>query len=115
MSQAKSINYYKELIDLKDLEGMEVHFQRLLNVSIESVSDLENWIEEEKNLRFEIEEALTGHLVDFYRNTDDPDIKSTYLHDQQVIQPLMMKYEAKLNEKCCESPFSVNWMKSDTA
>ncbi|WP_339176066.1 hypothetical protein MKY51_06700 [Solibacillus sp. FSL R5-0691] len=96
MSQAKSINYYKQLIDLKKVEQIEAQFQRLLDVSIDSITDLENWIEEEKALRFEIEEALTGHLVDFYRNTEDPDIKSTYLHDQQVIQPLMMKYEAKL-------------------
>ena len=105
MSQTISINYYKELIDLKDVEGVEAQFQRLLDVSIESISDLENWIEDEKNLRFEIDEAMTGHHVDFYRNTEDPDIKSTYLHDQQVIQPLLMKYEAKLNDKCCESPY----------
>src|SRR5690606_8002467 len=105
MSQAKSVNYYKELIDLKDVEGIEARFHQLYNISIESITDLEHWIEEEKKLRFEIEEALTGHLVDFYRNTEDPEIKSTYLHDQQVIQPLLMKYEAKLNEKCCESPY----------
>ncbi|MBM7667019.1 M3 family oligoendopeptidase [Solibacillus kalamii] len=105
MSQTKSINYYKELIDLKDIEGIEAQFQRLLDVSIESIHDLENWIEDEKNIRFEIEEALTGHLVDFYRNTEDPHIKSTYLQDQQVIQPLLMTYEAKLNDKCCESPY----------
>lgn len=48
MSQAKSINYYKELIDLKDVEGIEAQFQRLLDVSIESIQDLENWIEDEK-------------------------------------------------------------------
>lgn len=105
MSQAKSLKYYKELIDLKDVEGIEAQFQRLLDISIDSVSDLEKWIEDEKNLRFKIEESLTGHQIDFYRNTEDPDIKSAYLHDQQVILPLVMKYEARLNDKCCESPY----------
>ena len=51
MSQAKSVNYYKELINLKDVEGIEAQFQRLFNVSIESITDLENWIEDEKNIR----------------------------------------------------------------
>ncbi|MFS0824598.1 M3 family oligoendopeptidase [Bacillus sp. 1P02SD] len=97
--------YYKELIDLQDVEALETQIQSLLNVPIESVSDLEQWLKEEKNFMIKISEAMTGHQVDFYRNTEDAEIKSTYLHDQQVIQPLLMKYEAKLNEKFCESPY----------
>ncbi|MFD1176487.1 M3 family oligoendopeptidase [Paenibacillus puldeungensis] len=97
--------YYKELIDLQDVQGVEAQIQGLLEVKIESVSELEKWLKDEKDLMMKIAEALTGHQVDFYRNTEDPDIKSTYLHDQQTIQPLLMKYEALLNEKCCESPF----------
>lgn len=102
MSQKK---YYQELIDLQDVKGLEDQIQSLLNVPIESVSDLENWLNEEKNLMIKIYEAMTGHEVDFYRNTEDPQIKSTYLHDQQVVLPLLMKYEAKLNEKLCNSPY----------
>ncbi|WP_442600001.1 M3 family oligoendopeptidase [Neobacillus sp. D3-1R] len=105
MTQDLSHQYYKELIDLKDVEGIEAQIQSLLNVQIDSVSDLEKWFIDEKNLMIKINEAMTGHQVDFYRNTEDADIKATYLHDQQVIQPLLMKYEAKLNEKCCESPY----------
>lgn len=98
--------YYQELMDLKDVKALESQLQNLLDVEIHSVSDLEKWIEEEKNLMIKIEEAMTGHLVDFYRNTEDGEIKATYLHDQQVIQPLLLKYEAKLNEKFCECPFT---------
>ncbi|MGG0719036.1 M3 family oligoendopeptidase [Robertmurraya massiliosenegalensis] len=105
MAQQLSHNYYKELIDLQDVDGLEAQIQRLLDVPIESVSDLENWLKDEKNVMIQIEEAMTGHQVDFLRNTEDAEIKSTYLHDQQVVQPLLMKYEAKLNEKCCNSPF----------
>ncbi|MGB2871757.1 hypothetical protein [Psychrobacillus psychrotolerans] len=96
MSQNISPNYYKELIDLQDVEGVEAQFKSLLAVPIESISDLEKWLEDEKDLLFIIDEAMTGHQVDFYRNTEDADIKSTYLHDQQAIQPLLMKYVAKL-------------------
>lgn len=105
MTQNLGHKYYKELIDLQDVEGVEAQIRSLLDVPIESVSDLENWFKDEKSLMIKIEEAITGHLVDFYRNTEDEDIKSTFLHDQQVIQPLLLKYEAKLNEKCCKSPY----------
>lgn len=105
MAQDLSHHYYKELIDLQDIDGVEAQIRSLLDVPIESVSDLEKWLKDEKDLMIKITEAMTGHQVDFYRNTEDALIKSTYLHDQQVIQPLLMKYEAKLNEKCCESPY----------
>jgi oligoendopeptidase F len=105
MTNDKRENYYKELIDLQDADGVEAQFQSLLEIPVESDTELENWLKAEKDLMVKISEAMTGHQVDFYRNTEDADIKSTYLHDQQVIQPLLMKYEAKLNEKCCESPY----------
>ena len=105
MTQDIGHNYYKELIDLQDVEGVEVQFRSLLEVPIESISDLEKWLKDEKDLMIKIREAMTGHQIDFYRYTEDADIKSTFLHDQQVIQPLLMKYEAKLNEKFCDSPF----------
>jgi oligoendopeptidase F len=97
--------YYKELIDLQDVDGVEAQIQSLLDAPIESVTDLEQWLKGEMDLTIKIAEAMTGHQVDFYRNTEDAKIKSTYLHDQQVIQPLLMKYEAKLNEKLCDSPY----------
>ncbi|WP_316570690.1 M3 family oligoendopeptidase [Neobacillus sp. YIM B06451] len=105
MTQDIGHKYYKELINLQDAEGVEAQFRSLLEVPIESISDLEKWLKDEKDLIMKITEAMTGHQVDFYRNTEDADIKSTYLHDQQVIQPILMKYEAKMNEKCCESPY----------
>ncbi|WP_453991512.1 M3 family oligoendopeptidase [Bacillus nitroreducens] len=105
MTQEIRHTYYKELIDLKDVKEVEAQIQGLLEVPIESTSDLEKWVQSEKDLMVKITEAMTGHQVDFYRNTEDADIKSTYLHDQQVIQPLLMKYEAKLNEKFCGSPY----------
>ncbi|CAG9610586.1 M3 family oligoendopeptidase [Pseudoneobacillus rhizosphaerae] len=105
MTQDISQNYYKELIDLQDVEGVEAQIRSLLDVPIESISDLELWLKEEKDLMIKINEAMTGHHLDFYRNTEDALAKSTYLHDQQAIQPLLMKYEAKLNEKCCASPY----------
>lgn len=105
MTENLKSNYYKVLIDLQDVNGLEAQIQSLLDVPIESVSDLEKWLKDEKDLMIKIEEAATGHQVDFLRNTEDAEIKSIYLHDQQVILPLLMKYEAKLNEKLCDSPY----------
>jgi oligoendopeptidase F len=105
MSKELGHKYYIELIDLQDVEGVEAQFQSLLDVPIESVSDLEEWLKDEKELNIKMVEVLTGHEVDFYRNTEDEGIKSTFFHDQQVILPLLMKYEGKLNEKFCGSPY----------
>lgn len=105
MTQDMRHNYYKELVDLKDVDGVERQIRSLLDVPIESVSDLEKWLKDEKDLMMKIYEAIIGHQIDFYRNTDDENIKSIFLHDQQVIQPLLMKYEANLNEKYCKSPY----------
>ena len=105
MDQDTSNKYYKELIDLKDVQEVETQIQHLLEVPIESISELEKWLKAEKDLTMRISEAMIGHQVDFYQNTEDADLESIYLHDQQVIQPLLMKYEAKLNEKLCKSPY----------
>ena len=105
MSQDISHQYYKELIDLQDVEEVEAQLQSLLDVPIESVTDLENWLKDEKDITIKLSEAIIGHQIDFYRNTEDADIKSIFVHDQQVIHPLLMKYEAKLNEKFCNSPY----------
>jgi oligoendopeptidase F len=105
MTHNISHNYYKELIDLQNVDGVEAEIRSLLDVPIESISDLEKWLKDEKDLTIKIQEAMTGHEVDFYRNTENADIKSIYLHDQQVIQPILMNYEAKLNEKFCTLPF----------
>ena len=100
-----SQKYYKELFNLKNVEEIEAQIRSLLDIPIESVADLEKWLVEEKDRLNKIKEAMTGHQIDFYRNTADETIKSIFLHDQQVIEPLLMKYEAKLNEKCCGSPY----------
>lgn len=105
MTKELSHSYYRELIDLQDVKEVEAQIQSLLDIPITSVTDLEKWLKEERKFMIKIEEAMTGHQVDFYRNTEDESIKSIYLHDQQVVQPLLMKYEAKLNEKLCESPY----------
>jgi oligoendopeptidase F len=44
MTQEISQPYYKELIDLQDVAGLEAQIRSLLEVPIESVSDLENWL-----------------------------------------------------------------------
>ncbi|WHT47333.1 hypothetical protein QNH10_14125 [Sporosarcina thermotolerans] len=61
MSKELSQKYYKELVDLENVEGVESQFLGLLDVQIESVSDLEKWLEDEKELMFKINEAITGH------------------------------------------------------
>ncbi|MEB6548432.1 hypothetical protein MXL46_04815 [Heyndrickxia sporothermodurans] len=68
MKQEIGQSYYKELIDLQDVEGVEAQIRSLLEIPIESISDLEMWLKSEKDLMNKITEAMTGHQVDFYRD-----------------------------------------------
>lgn len=101
-----STSYYQRAIDLADVSEVEAELQALLNRTIESVADLEKWLQDELRLGQRLEEVLVGHMVDFYRETTSEEKKQTYLHDQAAIQPLLLKYQAELDRKFTESPFT---------
>lgn len=100
-----STTYYQQKIDLSDVSAVEGELQSLLQAPIHSVADLENWLKAELNLAGRISEVFDGHMVDFYRETDNEEKKEIHIHDQSVIQPLLLKYQEEFDRKFCESPF----------
>ncbi|CAM3685853.1 M3 family oligoendopeptidase [Alicyclobacillus pomorum] len=100
-----STSYYQRGIDVTDAASVEAELQSLLKTPIHSVGDLEQWLKAELDLGNRLGEVLMGHTIDFYRDTENEEKKATYLHDQSVIQPLLMKYQAEIDRKFCESPF----------
>lgn len=102
----QSTNYYSDAIDLNDIEALENNLQLLLDQKITSVKDLEAWLTNEGKLLSEIIEAMNGHGMDFYRDTANAEKRDIYLHDQTFVQPLLRRYQAALDKKFCECPFT---------
>lgn len=106
MSELSLKKFYSDAINLKDVEALEVCLLDLLHVEIKSISDLEQWIADERRLRDEMNEAITGHRIDFFRDNSNSGKRDLYLHDQTIVQPLLTKYQAKFDEKFCNCPFT---------
>lgn len=101
-----SATFYSDAINLKDVEALGARLQALLQLEVTSVADLEEWLVEERKLRDEIGEAMSGHRIDFYRDTANANKRDIYLHDQTTVQPILTKYQAEFDKKFCDCPFT---------
>jgi len=97
--------FYQEILDFQNLEAIEEFFKELVEEEITSVEQLEDWLIRQSDLFDAIEEGLTGHYIDFQSQSDSESAKQVFEHDQQVIEPLVKRYEALLDEKFLSSPF----------
>ncbi|WEG15031.1 M3 family oligoendopeptidase [Pullulanibacillus sp. KACC 23026] len=93
------------MIDFSQTERVESALRTILETEIHSVEELEVWLIERSRIFEEIEEALSGHYIDFQCHNHDPLAKQAFEHDQEEIQPLLKKYEALFDEKFAQSPY----------
>ncbi len=100
-----SNNYYVKAIDVEDLEGLVAKLKDLIDQNIQSVQELETWLNQEQTLFHQINEVLIGHEVDFLRETENTEKKALYRYDQSKVQPLLVKYQGELDQKFCALPF----------
>jgi oligoendopeptidase F len=105
MSEVLNDKYYLDDNDLNDVEALEDRLKELINRKIQSVADLEAWLDAERILNSEIQEAMIGHQIDFYRDTENTQKRDIHMRDQKVVQPLLLKYEAEFNKKSLDCPF----------
>jgi oligoendopeptidase F len=105
LSDLPAFKYYADDVNLNDVEALEDRLKDLLNREIQSVADLEAWLDAEHILNSEIQEAMVGHEIDFYRDTENIQKRDIHMHDQKVVQPLLLKYVAELNKKFFDCPF----------
>ncbi|PKJ54161.1 M3 family oligoendopeptidase [Bacillus sp. SN10] len=85
---------------------LESELQSLLERNITSVSELESWLLEELRVNAEIEEEITNSLIAMYRDTNDSEIRDLHMYNQNTIQPLLKRYNAKFDQKFRDCPFS---------
>lgn len=100
------MGYYADAANLNDISELESRLRALLQAEITSLESLEAWLADERTLRDEITEVMTGHRIDFYRDTTNARLRDVYLHDQSVVQPLVTQYQAALDRKFCDCPFT---------
>ncbi|WP_139488284.1 M3 family oligoendopeptidase [Brevibacillus dissolubilis] len=98
-------NFYIETFSLADPQELEQRLQKLVKQELTSAQDLEQWLREKNELFNHVQEILNGHYADFQCRTDDETAQRNFEHDQEVILPLLTKYEAELNEKFEKSPY----------
>ncbi|MGN7287329.1 MULTISPECIES: M3 family oligoendopeptidase [Shouchella] len=96
--------FYQEQLDFSDTKSIEQAFTKLLAVSLDTREGLERFMEEESVLLDQLEEAITGHYIDFNCHNGSEEAKRAFEYDQQVIEPLMKRYEAKLDEAFLAAP-----------
>ncbi|WP_038813249.1 M3 family oligoendopeptidase [Bacillus anthracis] len=85
---------------------LESKLQSLLERNITSVLELENWLFDELRVNAEIEEKITSSLIATYRDTDNRNMRDLHMYNQNTIQPLLKRYNAKFDQKFIECPFS---------
>ncbi|MCE7793654.1 M3 family oligoendopeptidase [Salipaludibacillus sp. CUR1] len=96
--------FYEEKLDFQDVESIESSFQQLLNEKADSAEAMEDWLKRQSFLFDALEEGLTGHYIDFQCHSNSEKAKQAFEHDQQVIEPLVKRYEALLDEKILSQP-----------
>ncbi|WAH42739.1 M3 family oligoendopeptidase [Alicyclobacillus fastidiosus] len=99
-------DYYAQAIDLSDAATVEAQLQALVQEKLDSVDALEAWLKRELEFSLKVREVLSGHTIDFYRDTGSEKKKQIHMYDQTVIQPLLLKYGAQLDKKFCECPYT---------
>lgn len=88
------------------LNDLESKLQSLLERNITSVSELESWLLDELRVTAEMEEEITSSLIATYRDTNDRNKRNLHMYNQNTIQPLLKRYNAKFDQKFRKSPFS---------
>ncbi|ALQ68417.1 M3 family oligoendopeptidase [Bacillus thuringiensis] len=85
---------------------LESKLQSLLERNNTSVSELESWLSEELRVTAEVEEEITNSLISMYRDTNDSNIRDLHMYNENTIQPLLKRYNAKFDQKFRECQFS---------
>ncbi|WP_144558311.1 M3 family oligoendopeptidase [Shouchella miscanthi] len=90
--------FYKEPFSLEETDKLEARYNELLNIPLDSVEQVEVFLQKESDLSDELEEMMTGHYVEFNSYNDSKEAKRVFEHDQQVVLPIVKKYSALLDD-----------------
>lgn len=92
---------------------LQPYFNQLLNQPINSVHELEVWLQHRSELEAFLSEELAWRYVRMTCNTTDKDLEQAYLYFVTEIEPNIAPYTDKLNRRLVECSF-VNDLDYDT-
>lgn len=88
----------KEKVSFENVVALEERFKDMLNKKIKRVKDLEDWLIQESRIYDEIKEISDRNYIDFQCHNDDEDIKSRFIYQQEIVMPIVKKYQALLDK-----------------
>ncbi|MFN5024856.1 MAG: M3 family oligoendopeptidase [Bacteroidota bacterium] len=97
--------YLPEKIKITAWETIEPYFNQLLDRSINSKTELENWLKDRSELEAFVSEDLAWRYVRMTCNTENKELEQAYLFFVTEIEPRISPLTDKLNRKLVECPF----------
>ncbi|MEN1936200.1 M3 family oligoendopeptidase [Paenibacillus sp. 102] len=92
-------------INISNIDELIKKLDVLLDVSISSSQELENWLIQQSQTLNSINEQLMKHYIAFQRNTNDIEAKNTVDFNQKHVQPILKRYKNLLDQKYYDSPY----------
>ncbi|HEK9102583.1 TPA: M3 family oligoendopeptidase [Bacillus pseudomycoides] len=92
-------------INISNIDELIKKLDVLLDISISSSQELENWLIQQSQTLNSINEQLMKHYIAFQRNTNDIEAKNTVDFNQKYVQPILKRYKNLLDQKYYDSPY----------
>lgn len=84
---------------------LEIYFQHLLDASVNSVSELEQWMRNRSELESVMEEDMAWRYIKMNIDTSDKKLAQDFSFWIKEISPKVAPYSHQLNKKVYDSPF----------
>ena len=90
---------------ITDWESLKPYFDELLERKINSVQDLEHWLQDVSELEAVIGEDAAWRQIKMTCDTENKTLEEAFTYFVMEIQPKMQPYADKLNHKLINNPF----------
>src|SRR5215204_185288 len=91
---------------VKDWESLEPYFKELLDRSIESKQQLEEWMKDASELEAVVGEDANWRQIRMTCDTESKELEQAFTYFVMEIQPRVHSYADKLNRKLVDNPFT---------
>jgi len=92
--------------NITDWKALEPYFKDLLERKINSVPDLEKWLNDSSELEAVVSEDANWRQIRMTCDTENKELENAFTVFVMEIQPHIQYYADKLNRKLIESPFT---------
>src|SRR5215217_2067458 len=97
--------FLPEDFKITDWPGLEPYFQELLERPIDSLADLQTWLQNISELEAVIGEDAAWRQIRMTCDTENKELEKAFEFFVLEIQPKIQPYGDKLNRKLIENPF----------